>query len=432
MFTIRHYFICIVFIFAITTTLSAQYLNRFRAGNFSSAKGLFSVEIPIDVMSSGIKPLSLQESGEIGEGYSYSWYTKKISFWTDFIDISKNSVTNTLTDEQILNTLFANIEANFRADANNTNITVNEMIQNQNTAKEIRVFKTNINFYFNLRIIVKNKTYFRLFTGFTDKENQAVADKFLNSFKTITYEEAVNNVIERETPPELPQNTAIAKIKSDAEDALLKGKIKEVSEFWESLKDGTRYQISKEFYNVQGNLLKTISFEENYPMAIKVYGFIDNMRVSKTGFVQTETRSFGRMAFVNKNKPDDRFMDRYEYKYDEKRRLKEKSVYRNDGQITNRTTFDYKENNVEEVRYDGEKIVFKGFYTYDKKGLLTEESTTYFSNNTPRERTSKHKYEVFDKQGNWTKRINSSQETKDGITTFVPTSINYRTITYHN
>jgi hypothetical protein len=156
------------------------------------------------------------------------------------------------------------------------------------------------------------------------------------------------------------------------------------------------------------------------------------MRVSNIGFIQGEITIRGIMAFVPKNKPDRRYSSRYEYKYDESNRLKEELFYRNDGELLNKTIFDYANNQVEESHYKGEKMQLKKVQVFDKQRFVKEEKVMNFSNEKPDERTFIFKYEFIDKKGNWTKQINLIQKTENEKVISYPAFTIYRTITYYD
>jgi hypothetical protein len=429
MFKVSQYFCIFLVVFVLFASLvTAQ--SRFDAGNFSSSRGLFSVEIPIKFTGSTTLPISLKDSAELGEGFSYRWSAKQIQFRADFIDMNKNIDTLQLKDANLLEVLFSNFAQNANSDLTKKNLSKKDIFVNQNVGKEIKFSKDNTQYVF--RFFVKNKVFFRLITSFDDEQNRTLSETYMGSFRAISYKEAITNIIERATPKDFPQNTDFPKNVSDVFDERLKGSIKIVVEESEAIVNAKRQLLYSTFYDLQGNRTKVISYDEDeHPQYVQVFGFIENMRVSKTGFIQTETRSFGRMAFPNKNKPDERYLDRFEYIYDEKKRLKEKITYRNDGEVSYRIIFDYKENQVEETGYKVDKLEYKTISIYDKNGLLIEETIINSPNRTSSERKFSYKYEIFDEKNNWTKRIVLFQKTENGKSVFVPVRNTFRTITYY-
>jgi hypothetical protein len=65
--------------------------------------------------------------------------------------------------------------------------------------------------------------------------------------------------------------------------------------------------------------------------------------------------------------------------------------------------------------------------TYDAKGNVLESSYDLEDNRF--DQKSSYSYD-FDAQGNWTRRVRSKWVTKDGKSSFVPTDVSYRKITY--
>lgn len=248
--------------------------------------------------------------------------------------------------------------------------------------------------------------------------------------------------IEEATPKPLPQSPVAEKLKSDAEDLRLKGKVKSLIEEREGL-TGIEKPIGKRLaliadFDGQGNYLKEVYFEyRGRPTDVTVYGYVDKQRASFSNSV-----SFGdelRVTLVgdkpkaeSKTKPDSRYEYIYEYKYVDGK-LAEMQMIRNTGAKGMRYVYNHKENQMEVLAYTDEgELNSKYVYIFDGKGNDIErlDFNVHQPKITERGRFS-FKYESFDKNGNWTKRIFSESEVENGKKVYKPVAIEYRTITYY-
>jgi hypothetical protein len=248
--------------------------------------------------------------------------------------------------------------------------------------------------------------------------------------------------IQEATPKPLPQSPIAQKLKSDAEDLRLKGKIKSLIEEREGLTGiekpiGRKLSLIAEF-NEQGNYLKEINFEyRGKPTNVTVYGYIDNQRASFSNSVSfgDELRGIivGEQAKEEtKITPDPRFDYKYEYKYVDGK-LAEMQMIRNTGSKGMRYVYNHKGNQMEELAYTDEgELNQRYIYIFDEKGNEIEQiSFNVFESKIPENGRYSLKYEAFDKMGNWTKRISSEVEVKNGKKVYKPDAIEYRTITYY-
>ena len=249
--------------------------------------------------------------------------------------------------------------------------------------------------------------------------------------------------IEDNTPKALPQTPVAPKLKSDAKDAGLKGKVKSVVEEREQLvgygTDQGRRLSSITDFNEKGNFLKGVFFDvKGRPSSVMVYGYIDGMRVSKSKYITYDDDGPTiQIAKPNskeevKTEPDIRYSYRYEYKYIDGK-LSEMQLFYNNGKKGIRSVYSYNENQMERLVYteDG-KLNQKYLTIFDKKGYEIE--WTYFDIQQPKVYgDSKYsiKYDSFDKKGNWTKRTFLRLVVENEKEIYKPEFIKYRTITYY-
>lgn len=292
--------------------------------------------------------------------------------------------------------------------------------------------------------LVSNRVYQAVGSLSADKKNQEQeVIKILDSFKLLSQanvDAELKSKIAAATPRPLPQEPVAKRLKSDAEDEGLKGRVKTVFTESEDL-SGTwavskRKPSSMQYFNEQGNLTKRESYDyRGNPSDITVYGYLDGERASDFNSINYEYNPPPVMisapaAGQATPKYDPRYSYKFKYKYDEKGNLIEKVWYGNDGKLWLRYTYKYKGNQKEEMVYaEDSSLNQKYLYTLDDKGNEIEEIVYEVRDNSIRDKYS-YSYE-FDAKGNWIKQTTSKWVTKDGKSRFEPYSVTYRTITYY-
>lgn len=264
--------------------------------------------------------------------------------------------------------------------------------------------------------------------------------KAFDSFKLLG-DEVVKKEMERRvaeaTPSALPQNPAVPKAETDAQDRNLKGKIKSVltETARYSLKDSLRQKHSQSFeeFDEKGNLLKKTEYDNlGFPWKIYVYGSVAGKRVAKIGSVENEN-SIGGIAlpFPSNSKFDERFQESYSYKYLGGNLIEESKSFSN-GALFWRAKYSYLKNKRTSLYYDGGKIAFsKVEILYDEKG--NEVKMTTFEPERQKmilKETFKVIYASFDENGNWTQREIMRDYSFEGEEKYFPEYVEYRTINY--
>ena len=127
-------------------------------------------------------------------------------------------------------------------------------------------------------------------------------------------------------------------------------------------------------------------------------------------------------------KPNPNYEYSFEYKYKDGK-LIEKQMFFSSGKKGMRYVYNYSNNQVEELVYTTEgELNQKYLVTLNKNGNEIEKTSFGVTKVYP---NRKYRYEYeFDEKGNWIKKITSTEITENGKTTFKPTSVTYRTITY--
>lgn len=241
------------------------------------------------------------------------------------------------------------------------------------------------------------------------------------------------------TPKSLPQAPVIAKIMSDAVDDRLKGKVKTViqeNQFVKGVNAGAPKRKDFEaFYNEAGNLIKEIAYDSTsgYPQRIEVYGYLKRKRVSRSNFI-SYGNELGGIAIIDppgvSKLRDNRYDFSYLYKYDQTGRQVQKTTYDNAGRVWTKLINKYGVNSVDVILYDQDgKQNNHNQLKLNERGDVVE-AVNFNSPVEGWQSTYTYKYEEFDKQENWTKRIVTKSRTFLGVTKEEWTMVETRSISY--
>jgi hypothetical protein len=419
-------------IFGLTIILLISFSGAFGQTNefFVSGEGGFGINLPNFTSS---KEVQFEEQGMTVSGAEYLWEKENeffyqvqyLEFWTD-----KKSLTPA-QKKSALDFLKNGLAG--AAQRTGTPYEEKPFSINGYTGGEIEIkypFSKMI-----YRYVLVNKIFYVIGAIIFRLPDEARIRQVLDSFRLLNKQEILAAKVREATPEALPQAPIAPKPKSDAEDEGLKGRVKIVTEErleWKYRNFPKRRQIQSEtLYNERGNKIKKTGFGNGVPFDIDVYGYLDNMRVSRNGFVYTKESGVVQAVKIGEPKTppqtaDERYDSRYEYKY-ENGFLKEEAVYQNDGDLSRRIVHNRSGNKIETSYYDDAGKVYLTYtYQLDAKGNVTEEQG-YDVNAKKIQYRYAYKYETFDAQGNWTKRTASEWKTR----AFVPTSLEYRMITYY-
>ena len=278
-----------------------------------------------------------------------------------------------------------------------------------------------------------------------NNETEKIIEQTFDTFKILSQTD-VNAEIKRKaeaaTPVALPQE-AIGKIsKPDTKNDNLKGKVKNIFDETEGLSGKAhpkgRFATEEDFFNKEGNRVKNIHYDyRGNPDKITVYGYLDGAKVSKSAYLRYEYNPPAPLPIpvpfeTVQKKRDLRYEYKYVNKYDEKKRLKESLLCSNDGELIGRDVFNYDDNKGEKITYNKQNVItYKTNYTLDDKGNLVEGVSTRIRTQGEEKYEIRYRYDEFDAHGNWIKRTILKPVTKDEKTTFEPTSIEYRKISYY-
>lgn len=131
-----------------------------------------------------------------------------------------------------------------------------------------------------------------------------------------------------------------------------------------------------------------------------------------------------------KPKYDARYSYKFTFKYDDKKRLTEKTWLHNNGKLWLRYVYNYSGNQKESLVYSADGSLNQRYLVIlDDKGNKIEETIFETRDGSVSGKLS-YAYE-FDSHGNWTKRTTSKWVTKDGRSSSEPQAVYYRTISYY-
>jgi hypothetical protein len=246
--------------------------------------------------------------------------------------------------------------------------------------------------------------------------------------------------IKEATPEALPQSPIAAKLKSDAQDNNLKGKVKSVIEYTQDAGKSKRELYSEEYYDEKGNFIKTVDYLQGYPESVTVWGYIDGDRVIKSNHIQYaegERPPVEGIIMVmaqdnvkNPNIPKDaRYDIKYTYKYNQQGQLVERGMYQNNGELWVRNVYNYKGNQREELHYDRDgSETSQTIEILDKNGNVIERHLMDADGKIGSKEINTY---TFDSQGNWIVKKTFEPKKVKGKTVMKLLWTSYRTITYY-
>jgi YD repeat-containing protein len=402
---------------------------------FTSLEGRYTISLPQDISS--YQPLSANTPAGKATGEAYNWRMAEGQFSVIYMDRSE-SVSEPTTANIALDRIRDQTLAQL-AGAKGKLIKENSISLSGHIGRELKIELPNG--LFIIRIYLVSNRIYQLSVAVSQSQQEAGVVKVLDSFQLLTpadIETALKKKIAESTPDPLPQEPAAKKLKSDAEDEGLKGRVKIVTTEEEDLSGtwvvGKRKPSSTYYYNDQGNIVKKELYDyRGNPMDITVYGYIDGDRVSQSKSIRYEYDPPPIMSRPgpagSETKRDPRYSSKYKYKYDDRGNLTEKEMYLNDGKLWMRFVYKYKDSQKEESVYSSDGSLNQKYLSrLDVKENVIERTDFNVKDNSVRNKYS-YTYE-FDAKGNWTKRVTNKWVTKDDKTSFEPAWITYRTITY--
>jgi hypothetical protein len=444
------HFCALAYILVLSSTVAIGQRFRFESkappsvsvsDAFVSQEGRFSIALPPGKYS--FQPVSFDTYAGKGTGDAYTWTMKEGEFVVLYADYQDK-----LDEPSRIETVFDRARQGLMADAGSKGGTLlgeTSLALGTNRGREFQVQYTNR--LFVDRIYVASKRLYQIMVTIKTEQRarEGLVLKILDSFRVLsdTEIEAISKQkVADATPGPLPQEPVPARAGSDATDDGLRGRVKVVVTESEDLSGtwavGSRKRDSTQYYNEQGNLIKTESYDWKGNLSdVTVYGYLDGTRVSDSRTISHEYNPPEILVSVPTSGPgkpapkyDSRYNHKFTYKYDGQKRLIEETSYSNSGKLWLRYSYKYKGNQKEELVFAADGSLNQHYrYTLDEKGNQIEESNFDVKDGSITEKDS-YTHE-FDDKGNWTKRTESKWVTKNGRSSYEPSSICYRTITYY-
>ncbi|MEN3325971.1 MAG: hypothetical protein V7638_778 [Acidobacteriota bacterium] len=398
------------------------------APEFVSLEGRFSISLP-DRFKQQTK-LKIPTPLDDAYGNLYEWQIKEVTFGVGYADILQP-----INQPEAVKQLFDSVTESFRklAVANNGNAArVKQITLDNHPGIEQRADISKSSFI-QRTYLVSRRIYQTLVVMTNSKRDESNAIRVLDSFKLLSDAEITEGAL-KAGPSPLPQTPEAPRAGSDADDEGLRGPVKSVRTEIQYLsetvltKSGTKTRLTT--YNKNRNKLRTESYDfKNNLSLIEVYGYLDGSRVSGSKFIRREySPPFVTTGLRSNRNGDPRYQWRFEFKYDEKKRLTEKTDFFSNGDLLRRYVYKYEGNQKEESVYlaDG-SLSWRSLYVFDDKGNVIEETDFTLDGVVTAKRS--YTYE-FDSNGNWTKRTISWNVVSERLRQMQP-NVHLRTIAYY-
>ncbi|HEY5443700.1 MAG TPA: hypothetical protein VIJ87_04365 [Pyrinomonadaceae bacterium] len=398
-------------------------------GAFTSIEGRFTISLP--QQGHGFSQLTIPTPFGIARGDSYQWRMKEAAFVVGHAD-APVPVDSPEQAQKIFESLHEQIKK--LANANNGAMREDKQIQlgkYPGIEQRVDLFSA---FVVQRTYVVSRRLYQAVMVIKTEqREFESAATKVLDSFKVLEESDVSAKLAEeakKAEPTPLPQQPVAQRSGTDATDDGMHGQVKTVLEESQDLSGTWSVQTKKRDsfvqYNEQGNRVRQESYDYKGNLdEITVYGYIDRSRVSDFKMIDKEYNPPPGVivappgAVVKKSDP--RYQTKFEFKYDEQKRLIEHRWFHSNGELFLRYVYKYNGAQLEELVYSKDGSLNQRYVSkLDGKGNEIERISFDTRDNKPGAAYS-FVYE-FDAHGNWTKRTAS----KEGR----PQYVDFRTITY--
>ena len=402
------------------------------APRFVSLEGRFSVALP-----DPSNPRRVMMWTPFGDAAArqFEWKTKEAGFGVAYADIHR-PVQQPEAVKQFFDQAAENFTQRALANGGNTTATKN-LTLDERPGIEQRADLPNGSIIRRLYLVSRRIYEMTVVLKKDQRKHESAAFGVLDSFKLLNDREITEEAL-KVGPGPLPQTPEAPRAGTDADDEGLHGPVKtvriEIKYLTETpfTRSGTRSSITT--YNEKRNRVRKESFDfKNNLDLITVYGYVDGRRVSASKYIEREygppVGTGGGGPRPSNRKKDPRYDLRFEYKYDEKKRLAEQTEFVSNGDFVERSVYKYEGNQKEELVYLEDGTLWRRHvYILNDKGHEIER--TDFDKDGKVVSKISFAYE-YDSNGNWTKRTTSPSETSERLRQLNPPSVHLRTITYY-
>jgi hypothetical protein len=388
---------------------------------------------------SGFQPLNVNTPFGMARGLAHTWRMKEAVFVVGYADIAQ-SVDDPQTVKQVFDRLGEGLKK--VADTNKGTFAEKQIQLENHPGIEQRVDLFDGVIVQRSYLVGRRLYQAALVMKTTQRVYESAVLGVLDSVKILSDAEVVARTaaeVAKAEPSPLPQSPVSPRVGSDSNDDSLRGPVKTVLTESQDLSGTWSVQTKKresiENYNEKGNLIRQESYDYRGNLSsITVYGYIDGKRVSNSGSVRHEYNPppifIGSAPETVEKKFDPRYGVSYSFKYDEKKRLLERTWFRSNGDVSFRDLYKYDGNQLEELMYSANGSLNQRYVSVlDEKGNKLERTSFETRDGSVRSKES-YTYE-FDSRGNWTKRTTSRLVMKDGREQLEPRYVDYRTLTYY-
>ena len=399
------------------------------AGRFVSLEGRFSISLP-----DTFNKKTILIPTPVGKAYGnlYQWKTNEGVVGVDYADAIEP-----ITDPDAVKQFFDGATERFKKFVveNNGNVGVVKKITLDKYPGIEQRANINMGPFIERTYLVSRRIYQVLVIVMNGQQDENTAVRTIDSFKVLSDAELTEEAL-KAAPDPLPQTPEAPRAGTDAGDKGLRGPVKsvrtEIQYLYDSPLTNVGTKVSLTTYNEKGNMLRTDSYDfKNNLEQITVYGYLDGARVSTSKTIQHEydpplVRRFGDIS----SKPmDPRYRHRFEFKYDDKKRLIEQTRFLSNGVTLERYVYKYEGSQKEELVYlEGGASDLRYREILDDKGNVIEQ--TYVERNGSVSSKTSYTYE-FDSHGNWTKQTSYESAAGKAVRRPQPRIIRLRTITYY-
>lgn len=272
--------------------------------------------------------------------------------------------------------------------------------------------------------------------------------ELLDSFRLLPKEQHIAVLIRENMPGPLPQGERTASLPPDTAAAGLRPGVSQVVETFQQAPTSEKERSKELYFDKAGNLIKEIQFLAGYPDQIRVWGWVDGARVSRSATVNYRHDQFygpgqtpmnvggtpGLPKIVDSLPGSVTFKPLYGLRYDlttdQSKRVTERRVTSGAGVLSYVEKITYTANGVETRTIDGSGgFISRVVEVVDKNGLPIEEKTLDSAGRPYG--TGRHFAYDFDANGNWiTKRVSIKSQARRGVVD-KPLGVYSRVISYH-
>ncbi|HLL99768.1 MAG TPA: hypothetical protein VK400_01830 [Pyrinomonadaceae bacterium] len=403
---------------------------------FASGDGGFKINLPKTVSSS--RDINFNHGNISGYGKVYTWENPEYYYRVLYYKVeAENKVLTAPQKNSVINP----VRETILKEAKEKKLPVTEKPYpfDGSSGTEIQIFYPNGKGI--MRYFFAGKRFYLIAMSIRLGDSEARVRRILDSFSLLDTATLVAVKLAEAEPSPLPQTPAAAKFKSDALDNNLRSRVESVVEDIQYAGKAKRERHSERYYNEQGNLVREVDYLDGYPSDITVWGYIDGNRVSDVNFIffdddqlppserSTGVIRIGSPDEANLLPRDWRYSTKYDYKYNENGQLTELLKYQNNGRLSSRTVYNYKENQREEITFDGGGAeTSRTLEILDKDGNVIEQN--FMTAAGKFEDKTVYAYE-FDSKGNWIVQEALKAKKIKGKTVMRPVWTAWRTIKYY-